>query len=255
MSDFPLVSARARASTAPPIALAEHAPAHPDPARTPEPLVPPVPALPAPSPRCRRSQRALDVAVAAVAVVVSAPLLLALVLVVKTTSRGPAFYRPVRVGRHGRTFRCLKLRTMVRDADVRLRELLEAEPDLADEFRRDQKLRRDPRVTRVGRILRRSSLDEIPQLLNVLRGDMSIVGWRPLALGEPHRYGLDFDLVCQQRPGITGAWQTSGRSDLDYGRRVELDVRYACRRSVAGDVLIMAKTIGQLLPGRHQGAY
>jgi exopolysaccharide production protein ExoY len=218
-------------------------------------LVEPIPALPVPAARCSRAKRAVDVVVALTALVVGAPVLVALVILVKVTSRGPAFYRPVRVGRHGSTFRCLKLRTMVCDADQRLTRLLEESPELADEFQRDQKLRADPRVTRVGRILRRTSLDELPQLFNVLRGDMSIVGWRPLALGEPQRYGLDFDVVCQARPGITGAWQTSGRNDLEYAERVEIDVRYVSRESTLRDIGIMLRTVTQMLPGRQRGAY
>jgi exopolysaccharide production protein ExoY len=218
-------------------------------------LVETVPSLPGPPARCARSKRAVDIVVASFALVVCAPLLVTLVILVKVTSSGPAFYRPVRVGRHGSTFRCIKLRTMVNDADQRLARLLQESPELAHEFERDQKLRSDPRVTKVGRMLRQTSLDELPQLWNVLRGDMSIVGWRPLALGEALRYGLDFDVVCQARPGITGAWQTSGRNDLEYAERVALDVSYVSSSGTMRDIGIMVRTVTQMVPGRGQGAY
>src|SRR5688500_2411650 len=188
MSDSLIVTQRARTAVPPPPELEIDLRDHADRGAPPEVLVEPIPALPGPAARCPRAKRVVDVVVAAVALVVSAPVLVVLVILVKASSRGPAFYRPIRVGRHGSTFRCLKLRTMVCDADQRLARLLEEAPELADEFQRDQKLRADPRVTRVGRILRKTSLDELPQLFNVLRGDMSMVGWRPLALGEPRRY-------------------------------------------------------------------
>ena len=255
MSDSLIVTRRARTAVPAPSDRQIDLRDHPTRDAPPEVLVEPIPALPVPPARCRRAKRTVDVIVATIALVVGAPVLVALVIVVRTTSRGPAFYRPVRVGRHGSTFRCLKLRTMVCDADQRLARLLEESPELADEFERDQKLRADPRITRVGRILRKTSLDELPQLINVLRGDMSIVGWRPLALGEAQRYGLDFDVVCQARPGITGAWQTSGRNDVDYARRVELDVRYVSTESTWRDFGIMVRTVTQMLPGRQHGAY
>jgi exopolysaccharide production protein ExoY len=255
MSDSLIVTQRARTAVPPPPELEIDLRDPADRGAPPEVLVEPIPALPGPVARCSRAKRVVDVVVASIALVVSAPVLVVLVILVKATSRGPAFYRPIRVGRHGSTFRCLKLRTMVCDADQRLARLLEESPELADEFQRDQKLRADPRVTRVGRILRKTSLDELPQLFNVLRGDMSMVGWRPLAVGEPQRYGLDFDVVCQARPGITGAWQTSGRNDLDYAQRVEIDVQYVSSESTLRDIGIMARTVTQMLPGRQHGAY
>ena len=135
------------------------------------------------------------------------------------------------------------------DHDERLADMLAAEPDLADEFQRTQKLRNDPRVTRVGAFLRKTSLDELPQLLNVVRGEMSLVGWRPLALDEPWRYGRGFDVVCQTRPGITGMWQTSGRNNLSYRERVRLDVEYVDTRNFLGDLRILAATVRQVVRG------
>jgi exopolysaccharide production protein ExoY len=203
----------------------------------------------------RPAKRAFDIVFASLALIVALPALAVLIVAVRLSSPGPAIYRPLRVGHHGRVFHCFKLRTMVMDADIRLTEVLDHDPKLAEEFRKTQKLRRDPRVTWVGTFLRKTSLDELPQLVNVLRGEMSIVGWRPLALQEPHRYGLNFDIVCQARPGITGLWQTSGRSNLSYAERVELDVSYVRHWSFVQDATIIAKTIRQLIPWGEHGAY
>ncbi len=163
-------------------------------------------------------------------------------LAVKLTSRGSAFYSCERIGRNGRPFRCFKFRTMVADADESLRRILSASPALTEEFEQRFKLCRDPRVTRVGRVLRRISLDELPQFWNVLTGDMSVVGWRPIVPDEIPRYGDAFPFVSSLRPGITGLWQVSGRNDVTYDERVRLDVEYRTRPSLWADVSIMART-------------
>ncbi len=176
-------------------------------------------------------------------------------LAVKLTSRGSAFYSCERIGRNGRPFRCLKFRTMVADADESLRLILRASPALTEEFERHFKLCRDPRVTRVGRVLRRISLDELPQFWNVLTGDMSVVGWRPIVTDEVPRYGDAFPFVSSLRPGITGLWQVSGRNDVSYDERVRLDVEYRTRPSLRADVSIMGRTVAQLLRWWDNGAY
>ena len=183
------------------------------------------------------------------------PLLVLLVLLVKITSRGPVFYVQQRVGRGYRQFGCIKFRTMRRDADRILSAVLAASPDLQEEFRNDFKLRNDPRITRLGRFLRRSSLDELPQFLNVLRGEMSVVGPRPIVSQELPRYGKRMEEVLAVRPGLTGLWQVSGRNNLSYRKRVQLDLYYARYRSLKMDMRILLRTIRVVLDPRDRGAY
>jgi len=210
---------------------------------------------PLPSPRFLRAKRVVDVVVATTVLVLGIPLFVVICLAVKLTSRGPAFYSCERVGRNGRTFRCLKFRTMVENADETLRLILRDSSALTEEFEQSFKLCRDPRVTRVGRVLRRISLDELPQFWNVLRGDMSVVGWRPVVDAEVPRYGDAFGFVSSLRPGITGLWQVSGRNDVTYDERVRLDVEYRTRPSLLGDLAIMWRTAAQLLRWWDNGAY
>ncbi len=202
-----------------------------------------------------RAKRVFDVTV----VTVTAPLwgtaLLMLAGLVRLTSRGPAFYRHERVGRSGRSIGCLKLRTMVLDADARLAELLASDPALAEEFALTFKLKKDPHVTRLGHVLRRTSLDELPQLVNVLRGEMSLVGPRPITEEEMRRYGQYMPIVLSARPGMTGLWQVSGRNDVSYATRVALDVQYAFGQSLGGDLAILARTVRRVLMPSCGGAY
>jgi lipopolysaccharide/colanic/teichoic acid biosynthesis glycosyltransferase len=144
---------------------------------------------------------------------------------------------------------------MRRDADRVLGVLLAESPDLAEEFRNDFKLKNDPRITRLGKFLRRSSLDELPQFLNVLRGEMSVVGPRPIVRKELSLYGNAMDEVLAVRPGLTGLWQVSGRNNLSYRQRVQLDVRYARTRSFQGDLAIILRTIRVVFDPRDRGAY
>jgi UDP-galactose-lipid carrier transferase len=183
-----------------------------------------------------------DQLVAAILMVLFAPLLIALAVLVRADG-GPALYRHRRVGAGGRMFDCIKFRTMVVDADRRLRDVLECDPLAAAEWAADQKLSHDPRVTRIGLFLRRSSLDELPQLLNVLRGEMSLVGPRPIVSDEVARYDGDIEYYYAAKPGITGLWQVSGRNDTGYGRRVKLDVWYVRNWTLWHDVAILFKTI------------
>lgn len=177
--------------------------------------------------------RCMDVVIAGVALIVTAPLMLGIAFVL-TAMGVPVLFAHERVGYRGRMFRCLKFRTMVTDAEERLARLLRDDPLARDEWLRDHKLRNDPRVTPLGRFLRRSSLDELPQLLNVIRGQMSIVGPRPIVQAEVPRYGRRIVNYYSVKPGITGIWQVSGRNDVDYRTRVAMDCLYArsCRPSI-----------------------
>ncbi len=184
-----------------------------------------------------------------------APLFLLLGLMVKLTSRGPVFYVQQRVGRDYRSFGCIKFRTMRRDADHVLGLLLAQSPDLAEEFRNDYKLKNDPRITPLGKFLRRSSLDELPQFWNVLKGEMSVVGPRPIVRDELERYGDCMEEVLAVRPGLTGLWQVSGRNNLAYSTRVRLDLRYARYRDFWLDIRIILRTIAVILVPKDRGAY
>ncbi len=198
-------------------------------------------------------KRAIDLLIAAACLAVGMPLLLALALAVKISSPGPIFYGHSRIGRHGRRFKAWKFRTMYVNSDVILKEHLAADPMARAEWEQDHKLRDDPRVTRFGRIARNLSLDELPQLLNVLRGDMSLVGPRPIVDGEVWRYGDTFRLYATVKPGITGMWQVSGRNDIGYTERVLLDQFYIRHWSPWLDVYILAKTVVALVS--RSGAY
>jgi len=184
-----------------------------------------------------------------------APVFVLLALLVKLGSRGPVFYLQERLGRNNICFGCIKFRTMHPEADSLLENLLERDHLLKDEFERDFKLRNDPRITPIGRFLRTSSLDELPQFLNILRGEMSVVGPRPIVEKELDRYGDFMDEVLSVRPGLTGLWQVSGRNNLSYEQRVGLDLRYARNRSFYLDMIIILRTFGVLLFPRDRGAY
>ncbi len=200
----------------------------------------------------QRAKRALDFIGALLGLICLAPLLILLCLAVKLDSPGPALYAQRRVTAFGRPFWCLKLRTMVSDADARLEALLANDPRAAVEWRTHRKLSNDPRVTALGRFLRKSSLDELPQLINVLKGEMSLVGPRPIVPEELPLYGLDAIHYLRVRPGITGAWQVHGRSDTDYRRRVALDRAYSRGRTFVGDLAILMLTIPKVFA--QQGA-
>lgn len=200
-------------------------------------------------------KRMFDVAVALTALVVLLPVLALVAMLVKTSSPGPVLFRHRRLGRGGRLFTCLKFRTMVPDADRALEELFEERPELRAYFEEHYKLPADPRVTRVGRWLRKTSLDELPQLWNVLRGEMSVVGPRPIVTDELSRYGAWQGVLLSVRPGLTGPWQVTGRSDLDYADRVALDVAYIRECSFWGDVRIVLRTARVVLAVGSNGAY
>jgi Undecaprenyl-phosphate galactose phosphotransferase WbaP len=201
----------------------------------------------------RLLKRVLDLAATLALGLFSLPVLALVAVAVKLDSPGPVFFAQTRIGKGGRKFRAWKFRTMVRDAEEVLERYLLEHPELREEWLQDQKLRQDPRVTRVGRFLRRTSLDELPQLWNVLRGEMSLVGPRPIVDAEVPRYGPRFALYAQVLPGITGLWQVSGRNDTTYEERVELDSYYVRNWSPWLDLYILARTVWVVLTAR--GAY
>jgi lipopolysaccharide/colanic/teichoic acid biosynthesis glycosyltransferase len=187
-------------------------------------------------------KRALDVLAAGGLLLVLAPVMLLLAWLVRQDG-GAAFYAHRRVGRGGHSFGCLKFRSMVGDSQARLDALLASDADARTEWAATHKLRHDPRVTRVGRFLRATSLDELPQLLNVLRGEMSLVGPRPVTQAELDQfYGAAAAHYISVRPGITGLWQVSGRSDTSYAQRVALDVAYVMTPSLWQDIRILLRT-------------
>ncbi|MGN6507376.1 MAG: exopolysaccharide biosynthesis polyprenyl glycosylphosphotransferase [Tepidisphaeraceae bacterium] len=199
------------------------------------------------------AKRAIDAATAAVILLLTAPLILACGLLTRLHDGGPMFFGHQRIGLDGHPFNAWKLRTMHSDSDRLLQRHLEEHPEARDEWERDRKLRRDPRVTPLGNLLRRTSIDELPQLWNVLRGDMSLVGPRPIVADEISRYGAVFGLYTRVRPGITGLWQVSGRNDVTYRDRVTLDQFYIRHWSLWLDLYILARTAYVLLLNR--GAY
>ena len=197
--------------------------------------------------------RGLDLIVATIALTLTSPLMAIAALLVFAGCNGPILFAHERIGCSGKVFRVLKFRTMCLDAESVLREHLLAHPEAMREWSADHKLRRDPRVSLIGKFLRKTSIDELPQLFNVLRGEMSIVGPRPITLAEVERYGTLFPAYCSVRPGITGIWQVSGRNDVTYQRRVEMDAVYARKKSLLLDLRLMAATIPALLTRR--GSY
>ena len=189
-----------------------------------------------------------DVAIAMLALLFLLPVFVVIAAAVSMDG-GPVFYAHPRIGRGGRTFRCLKFRSMKVDADKLLADLLANDPAEALEWAVNRKLRNDPRVTAVGRFLRRSSLDELPQLINILRTEMSLVGPRPIVQQELPRYGASVSKYYEFRPGLTGLWQVSGRSDTSFSERVRFDALYADSWSLGADFLIIAKTIPAVFGG------
>jgi exopolysaccharide production protein ExoY len=188
-------------------------------------------------------KRSFDITVASLTLVFISPIFLLLVLLVKFSNKGPVFYGHRRIGHNGQTFRCLKFRTMVVDGDRILQTYLQANPKAQEEWRATRKLQEDPRVTAVGAVLRKLSLDELPQLFNIIRGEMSIVGPRPVVGEELELYEGAAVYYLQSRPGLTGLWQVSGRNDVSYASRVAFDTHYVTTWSLRSDMLIIARTI------------
>ncbi|AZQ53858.1 sugar transferase [Burkholderia cenocepacia] len=200
----------------------------------------------------RMVKRSFDLVGALLLLVLLAPVLLGIAWIVRRDG-GPSIFGHERVGRDGRRFKCLKFRSMVTNADAALKALLERDADARAEWEREFKLKNDVRITPIGRLLRRTSLDELPQLLNVLKGDMSLVGPRPIVEAELERYGADVRYYLMAKPGMTGLWQVSGRNDTDYSTRVSLDVSYVRDWSLRRDIGILFRTINVVVRG--SGAY
>lgn len=199
------------------------------------------------------SWRLFDIVTAAAILIVTLPFLVCLAVVLYVTDPGPLFFVHKRVGKRGRAFGCIKFRTMKVNGDEILREHLAISHVARREWAETRKLRNDPRVTRIGILVRKLSLDEFPQLINVLRGEMSIVGPRPIVDSEVARYGRYFEHYCSIRPGLTGLWQISGRSDTTYNERVRLDVQYVASKSLLLDTWLVVKTVPAVLFAR--GSY
>ncbi len=198
-------------------------------------------------------KRALDILIAALGLIILSPLILLVSASLKLTSTGPVLYGHTRIGFGGKTFRCWKFRSMVTNGDAVLAHHFKEFPGDLLEWQRNRKLRDDPRVTWIGHILRTYSVDELPQLLNVLSGEMSLVGPRPVVQDELELYGTSARLYLSTRPGITGLWQISGRSNVGYAHRVSLDTEYVNNWSLWQDLKIIMKTIPAVL--KAQGSY
>jgi Undecaprenyl-phosphate galactose phosphotransferase WbaP len=198
-------------------------------------------------------KRALDIFLVVCGGLLILPFMLLIALAIRLTSPGKALYTQTRVGQNGRHFKTYKFRTMTVDAAERLRTLLENSEEARLEWEATQKLKNDPRVTKFGAFLRKTSLDEFPQFINVLTGDMSFVGPRPIVDEEIKKYGDDFQRIFSVKPGITGLWQVSGRSDTNYKDRVSFDTYYLQSWSIWLDLWVLYKTVGVVLG--HKGAY
>ncbi|MCL2600831.1 MAG: undecaprenyl-phosphate galactose phosphotransferase WbaP [Treponema sp.] len=201
----------------------------------------------------RLIKRVIDILVVAIGGIILLPALLLVALLVKLSSRGPVLYGHKRLGRNGKPFYALKFRSMAIDAQERLERLLESDPGLKQEWEEHHKLKNDPRITKLGKFLRRTSIDEFPQFINILKGEMSFVGPRPITENEVERYGNDFTWVFSVKPGLTGLWQVSGRSQADYASRVSYDTYYLQSWSVWLDLWVIYKTFGVVANGK--GAY
>ncbi|MGD1934336.1 MAG: sugar transferase [Candidatus Phaeomarinobacter sp.] len=196
--------------------------------------------------------RALDILGAIAGLILAAPIML-IVSILIMRDGGSALFSQIRVGQQGRGFHCFKLRSMASDAEARLHALLENNPQAAAEWAENRKLKDDPRITKLGHFIRKTSIDELPQLWNVLKGDMSLVGPRPIVPDELAMYGKDAAGYLSVRPGLTGLWQVSGRSDCDYETRVALDIEWTETRTVASYLEIVFKTVPAVLA--KDGAY
>jgi exopolysaccharide production protein ExoY len=198
-------------------------------------------------------KRWFDMSGAFLALLALGPLFMLIGLLVKMSDGGPVFYGHMRIGRGGRAFRCLKFRTMVPDGDAVLAAHLCSNPAAAAEWTATRKLKDDPRITRVGIVLRKLSLDELPQLINILHGNMSFVGPRPVVSEELDYYGKSAVFYLKTRPGLTGLWQISGRNDVSYASRVAFDRHYVENWSMMEDIKIIARTVPVVLAAR--GSY
>jgi lipopolysaccharide/colanic/teichoic acid biosynthesis glycosyltransferase len=200
-------------------------------------------------------KRIFDIVFSLSVLIICSPLYLLIAVLIAISSPGPIFYIQERVGKNYRHFGCIKFRTMVNNADQVLESLIANCPEMRQEFEDNFKLKEDPRITWIGKILRLTSLDEFPQFWNVLMGDMSVVGPRPLVPEEIHKYGNRMTKILTIRPGITGLWQVSGRNNIPYPQRVNMDVYYVNYRNWLLDLWVVVKTFGVIIFPRNNGAY
>jgi len=191
-------------------------------------------------------KRAFDLVLAFIFLPVLTPIILGLWLYSRRDG-APGLFGHARIGQNGEVFKCWKVRSMVADAESRLEAYLKANPEAAAEWAKDHKLTNDPRITRFGQFIRKTSLDELPQIWNVLKGEMSFVGPRPVVTKELEKYGQDLPSYLAQKPGITGLWQVSGRNDVSYSERVQMDVDYLEKRGFLMDLKIIGKTAFSVL--------
>ena len=192
-------------------------------------------------------KRTIDITASAAALLLLSPVFLATTLAIRKDSDGPAMFTQKRIGKDGKLFEIYKFRTMVPDADKKLFELLEQDEKAREEYKINKKLKNDPRITKVGRMLRKSSIDELPQLINVLKGDMSLVGPRPYLPREIDDMGKYYDTIVESKPGITGLWQVSGRSNTTFEERLEFDMKYNEEKGFMYDMGLLTKTVGTVL--------
>jgi lipopolysaccharide/colanic/teichoic acid biosynthesis glycosyltransferase len=215
-------------------------------------LIAPVRPMPALLPKISKRVRLLDLSLALAILLLVLPLMMLCALAIRLSGPGPVIFRHRRIGRGGREFICFKFRTMVDGAAQSLDCILDGSCSDREEWASRHKLRQDPRVTILGRFMRRHSIDELPQLFNVIKGEMSIVGPRPIVTEEIHKYGERFSDYCSVNPGLTGLWQVSGRHALSYDQRVGLDAEYANAKSLRIDLLILWKTVPVVLFGQNE---
>lgn len=203
--------------------------------------------------RFQMMKRAFDIVVSSFLLLLLFPVFLAIAVMIGRRDGFPVFYTQQRLGQNGQIFGMFKFRSMRKDAEKVLEELLASDPEIRAEYEATYKLKNDPRILPGGGFLRRSSLDELPQLLNVLRGDMSLVGPRPIVPPEAKKYGDDIDVFLKMKPGCAGMWQSSGRSDTSYDERIQLDKDYYWNASCRNDIVVLWKTVVTVLTGK--GAY
>ncbi len=200
-------------------------------------------------------KRIFDIIFSLFVLIVFSPVYFILMTLIAINSPGSIFYVQQRIGKDHRPFNCIKFRTMVHNADEILETIINDSVQMRQEFQDSFKLKQDPRITKMGKFLRLTSLDEFPQFWNVLKGDMSVVGPRPLVPEELQKYGRKINTVLKIKPGITGLWQVSGRNDIPYPKRVQIDVYYATSHNWLLDLWIIFKTIGVIVFPRNNGAY
>ena len=196
-----------------------------------------------------------DLLFSLIILIVGFPFFIILALLIKFSSRGPIFFLQERIGQNQKPFKCIKFRTMHPEAEDILENIIKNNEILRKEFEETHKLKNDPRITNIGKFLRKTSLDEIPQFLNVLKLEMSIIGPRPIVKAEVHKYGTTFTKVTSIKPGITGLWQVSGRNNLSYKRRINLDCLYVDNINLLIDIRIFIRTLGVILFPNDRGAY